>query len=151
MIKNMFNKEDVAEVIQRINQLSPQSKALWGIMSVSKMLAHCCVTYEYIYENKHAKPSPLKQFILRTMVKRKVVNETPYRRSNPTAPDFIIKDERDFEVEKKRLISYIQKTLELGEEHFRDKESLSFGILHVNEWNNMFYKHLNHHLTQFGV
>ena len=43
------------------------------------------------------------------------------------------------------------KTQELGEAHFEGKESHSFGPLNKTEWNNMFYKHADHHLTQFGV
>ena len=34
---------------------------------------------------------------------------------------------------------------------FEGKESNSFGPLTKGEWNNMFYKHLDHHLSQFGV
>ena len=40
---------------------------------------------------------------------------------------------------------------ELGVSYFENKESHSFGRLTIKEWNNMFYKHLEHHLTQFGV
>jgi hypothetical protein len=40
---------------------------------------------------------------------------------------------------------------ELGEEHFDNKDYRSFGRLNVKEWNAMFYKHLDHHLSQFGV
>ena len=49
------------------------------------------------------------------------------------------------------LIQYIQKVQQLGEQHFDGKESLSFGTLNKTEWNNMFYKHIDHHLRQFGV
>ena len=63
----------------------------------------------------------------------------------------IIKETKDFEVEKQRLINYIVKTQQLGENYFDNKESHSFGKLSKIEWNNMFYKHLNHHLTQFGA
>ena len=80
-----------------------------------------------------------------------MVGETPYPRSLGTAPQFIIKGNRDFELEKSRLISYIQKTQELGEKKFEGKESFSFGKLSSKEWNNMFAKHLDHHLSQFGV
>ena len=75
----------------------------------------------------------------------------PYKHNNPTAPQFIIKETKDFDVEKKRLIDFIAKTQELGENHFNNKASNSFGNLNKTEWNNMFYKHLNHHFTQFGV
>ncbi|MFM7017104.1 MAG: hypothetical protein ACKOX3_12335, partial [Bacteroidota bacterium] len=68
-----------------------------------------------------------------------------------TGPQFIIADERVFENEKSRLINHLQKTQQLGEKHFDGMESISFGKLNKTEWNNMFYKHLDHHLSQFGV
>ena len=150
-MKNIFEKSIAEEFVNRINQLKPDSQPLWGKMNVAQMLAHCNVTYELVYEHKHRKPNVLLKFILKTFVKNVVVSETPYKRNNQTAPYFIIKDERKFDLEKKRLIEHIIKTQELGEAHFDKKESHSFGILSVSEWNNMFYKHLDHHLRQFGV
>jgi hypothetical protein len=85
------------------------------------------------------------------IVKKKVVTELPYQHNGQTAPAFIIKEDKNFENEKVRLINYITKTKELGEKHFDNKKSHSFGILSKTEWSNMFYKHLDHHLTQFGV
>jgi hypothetical protein len=80
-----------------------------------------------------------------------VVDEKPYRRSLPTAPAFRIVDEREFEKERARLLGYIQRTAELGESHFHGRDYPSFGSLTKQEWSNLFYKHLDHHLTQFGV
>jgi hypothetical protein len=68
-----------------------------------------------------------------------------------TAPAFIITTEKEFNKEKDRLTSYISRTQQLGEKEFDGKPSLSFGPMTTTEWNNMFYKHLDHHLTQFGV
>jgi hypothetical protein len=45
----------------------------------------------------------------------------------------------------------MKKTQGLGEAHFDGKDSHSFGNLSKSQWNTMFYKHLDHHLTQFGV
>lgn len=73
------------------------------------------------------------------------------KKNNPTAPEFKIVGGRDFEEEKKRLIGYLNRTQKLGRDHFDNKESHSFGKLSADEWNNMFYKHIDHHLTQFGV
>ena len=150
-MKNIFLKEDVSEYIDRINELSPDSKALWGKMSVNQMLAHCNVSYEMVYEDIHKKPNNFIKIVLRLFVKNKVVNEKPYSKNNPTAPQFIVKDERNFEIEKNKLINYIIKTQELGEDTFEGKISHSFGKLSSKEWNNMFAKHLDHHLTQFSV
>lgn len=120
-------------------------------MSVGQMLAHCNVSYELVYQDKHPKPNPLMKFILKLLVKQAVVNEKPYKRNSATGPVFIIKETKDFEAEKQRLIEHLRKTQRLGESHFHGKASHSFGALQGGEWNNMFYKHLDHHLHQFGV
>lgn len=138
-------------VIDRIDQLTTDSNALWGTMNVSQMLAHCCVTYEMAFDNIHSKPNPLMRLVLKWIVKDYVVSEKQYQKSSKTAPAFIIKEEKNFQVEKERLKKYLQKTVEVGPSFFDGKESLSFGKLTIQEWNNMFYKHLDHHLKQFGV
>jgi hypothetical protein len=150
-MKNVFSLTDSNEIINRIGQLTPDTKGLWGKMSVAQMLAHCNVTYEMAYENIHPAPNAFMKFILKLLVKKSVVNEKPYKKSIQTAPAFIIKSDKDFALEKERLVAYIKKTQELGEPYFEGKESLSFGSLNKTEWNNMFFKHLDHHLQQFGV
>jgi hypothetical protein len=150
-MKNVFKKEDSLEIINRINKLTPSTQALWGKMNVGQMLAHCNVTYEFIYTDKHPKPNPFMKLILKLLVKKLVVSDKTYKKNSQTAPAFIITSEKEFESEKSRLIDYIAKTQELGESHFDGKESHSFGVLNKKEWNNMFYKHLDHHLSQFGV
>lgn len=150
-MKNVFDLADSNEILERIAQLTPDTKGLWGKMTVAQMLAHCNVTYEMAYENIHQAPNAFMKFILKLLVKKTVVSETPYKKSTQTAPAFIITTDKNFEVEKERLIQYIQKTQALGASYFEGKESLSFGPLNKTEWNNMFYKHLDHHLQQFGV
>jgi hypothetical protein len=150
-MKNIFTTETTNEIIARINSLTNETQALWGKMHVAQMLAHCSVSYETIYTNKHPKPNAFVKFILKNFIKKYIVNEKPYKKSSQTAPYFIIADERDFEAEKKKLIDYILKTQELGENAFEGKESVSFGSMTKNEWNNMLYKHLDHHLSQFGA
>jgi hypothetical protein len=150
-LPNIFLPEIAEQVIQRIQQLAPDSKPIWGKMTVEEMLAHCNVSYEMVYEDKHPRPSLLMGFILKALVKKVVTSETPYKHNLRTAPQFMIKDRREFEKEKGRLINHIIRTLELGETHFDNKKSHSLGRLTKTEWNNLFYKHLDHHLGQFGV
>lgn len=150
-MKDIFSKDISDEVIRRINMLKPDSKGIWGKMAVGQMLAHCNVTYELMYESKHPKPTGLKKWMIKTFVKNIVVSEKPFKRNSRTAPEFLITSDKDFEKEKNRLQSYITKTQELGRSHYEGKESHSFGKLTANEWNNLFYKHLDHHLQQFGV
>lgn len=150
-LPNIFTQEVAEQIISRIQQLTPASIPLWGTMSVSKMLAHSNVTYEMIYTDKHPKPGFLMKLVLLLMVKKAVVNESPYKRNERTGPAFVIQDEKDFEMEQQRLIDHIRKTQQLGAAYFDGKKYQSFGSLSKTEWNNMLYKHLDHHLSQFGV
>ena len=151
-MQDIFNAKEAQNYIDRINKLSPETKGKWGTMCVDQMLAHCNVTYEMVYEpQKHKAPGGIAKFILKNFVKSKVVGEKSYSQNSPTAPQFKINGDQDFDLEKKRLIGFIQKTQQLGRDAFDGKESFSFGKLKAQEWNNMFAKHLNHHLEQFGV
>jgi Protein of unknown function (DUF1569) len=150
-LPNIFSKSVSDGIIQRINQLKPSSEPQWGTMDVAKMLAHCNVTYEMAFTDKHPKPNFFIKFILKSFVKNTVVNETPYKKNSSTAPQFVMKSEKDFEAEKARLVAHIQQAQQLGEAHFDGLESHSFGTLSKTEWNNMFIKHLEHHLGQFGM
>jgi Protein of unknown function (DUF1569) len=150
-LPNIFTATVADGIVQRINQLTANAQPQWGTMSVGQMLAHCNVTYEMVYEDKHPKPNFLTRLILKLAVKKVVVNDIPYKHNSRTAPQFVIKETKDFEAEKTRLIDFIKKTQQLGENHFEGKESHSFGALTKTEWNNMFYKHLDHHLRQFNV
>ncbi|SDH90981.1 DUF1569 domain-containing protein [Winogradskyella thalassocola] len=150
-MKNIFEKTVTTEVIERINKLEPTTKPIWGKMSSDQMLAHCNVTYELDFEDKHPKPKGFMKWMLKTFIKNTVVSEKPYKKNGRTAPVFLVTNEKDFNIEKDRLVTYITKAQELGSAYFDQKENHSFGKLSKTEWNNMFYKHLDHHLTQFGV
>ncbi|KAA5827330.1 DUF1569 domain-containing protein [Algibacter amylolyticus] len=150
-MKNIFETKETQAVINRINSLSPTAQPLWGKMSVDQMLAHCNVTYEMTFEDIHPKPKGFTKLMLKLFVKNIVVGDKPYKRNSRTAPQFVISDTKNFVEEKARLTDYLWKAQGLGEQHFSGKESHSFGLLSTQEWNNMFYKHLDHHLNQFGV
>lgn len=150
-MKDIFDAHVTAEIIQRIEKLTPTCTPQWGKMNVGQMLAHCNVTYELVFDNKHKPPGGFKRLMLKLFVKSFLVNEKPYKSNAPTAPVFLVTDERVFENEKQRLLKFLDITQKLGRSHFDGKESFSFGKLKAQEWNNMFYKHLDHHLHQFGV
>ena len=150
-MKNIFDAEITQEIIERINNLKPESEALWGTMNASQMLAHCNVTYAMLYDNKFKKISGLKKLIIRTFIKPVVLGEKPFRKNSPTSAIYRMREEKDFEPEKKRLLGYLNKTQKLGAGYFENKESVSFGNLSSKEWNTVFYKHLDHHLNQFGI
>ena len=150
-MENIFEKEVTDGLINRIEKLNPESQPQWGKMSVGQMLAHCSVTYEMVYTDIHPKATGVKKFFLKSVIKRFVCSEKPYPKNAKTGSQFIQTSEKEFEKEKKKLIDFLVQAQKDGEPFYEGKASNSFGVLSVREWNNMFYKHLEHHLQQFGV
>lgn len=148
---NIFQKDTVDQLITRINNFDAQTQPQWGKMNASQMLAHVNVAYEMSLEDIHKRPGAFAKMMIKLFAKSQVCGPKPYPKNGRTAPQFLITDERDFQKEKDRLIAYLNQCQQLGADHFDGKDSHSFGKLTLNEWNTMFYKHLDHHLTQFGL
>lgn len=146
-----FQPADVAAFIARIRHLTPDAQPLWGTMSAPQMLAHCNVTYALIYEPQKSRPPVWVRWLLRRLIKPVVVSAAPYRHNSRTAGYFKVGTDKDFNVERDRLIGFIERTRDLGAAHFAGRESHAFGPLTSAEWDRMFCKHLEHHLAQFGV
>lgn len=153
--KNIFESDGAHSLISRLEQLSPDAQPEWGQMNVAQMLAHCSKPFETVYDpayaQKHPRPNALLRFIIKLVVKPIVVGDKPFKRNARTAPEFVIDDEREFATERERLINFIKQVHEEGAESFHQKENHSFGRLTSDEWSMLFYKHTDHHLTQFGV
>ncbi len=148
---SVFDSATVAELTARINRLTPSTTAQWGKMSVDQMLAHCNVSYDMAYTNQYPKAGGVKRILLNLFVKQAVVGPKPYPRNSPTAPQFRMAGAKNFEQERSKLIAYLTRVQRDGVSGFERRESPSFGPLSAAEWNTLFYKHLDHHLTQFGV
>jgi hypothetical protein len=150
-IPSLFELRTCETLSNRLDALRPESPALWGKMNVAQMLAHCCIPFEQALGLRHDGPNWFMKFLLRNFFKRSMVNEIPYRQNLPTAPSFVIADERMFSDEKARLQSLIARFSEKGPGHFEGRRQISLGPLTASEWNNLMFKHLDHHLRQFGV
>jgi hypothetical protein len=109
-MENVFDAKDAQNYIDRINRLVEDTHGLWGKMTVDQMLAHCCITYEMVYEpEKHKKPGSIAKFILKTFVKPKVVGEKAYPRDSPYSSAVFNTGRKNFHEEKTRLIGFIQR------------------------------------------
>jgi Protein of unknown function (DUF1569) len=69
----------------------------------------------------------------------------------PTAPDFMIKDDRNMAEERTQLISLVEQFHQKNVVGIGNKVHPFFGKLTVEQWGMSMYKHLNHHLEQFRV
>lgn len=149
-MKSLFDTATYNEVMERLNSLTSESQRQWGKMDVAQMLAHLQAAFKVPLSDK---PLP-RMFIGRLlgwMMKSKLYDEKPWGKSLPTAPDFIIKDQRDFETEKQQAIDLITKFYQSGPEKVGNFPHPFFGSFTKEQWGQSMYKHLDHHLHQFAV
>lgn len=151
-LPSIYLQETTDSLAARISALTNETPALWGKMNAGQMLSHCCVAYQQVLGENTDKPGMFMKWLLKTFFKQSMVNEVPYKPNLPTGPTFIrLNQDFDIETEKQNLIAYVQKIQELGPDGLSAKSSLTLGKLTAIEWNNLLYKHIDHHLRQFGV
>ena len=150
-MKNLFDDLKVIEVKARIAQLRPDSQRLWGKMNAPQAVAHCAAGLELAL-GERTPPRMLMGRIIGPLVKPMVFrNDEPLRRNSPTAEGLAIQDERNLATERERLYVMIDRFALAGPEGCTGHPHSFFGRLTPQQWAILMYKHLDHHLRQFGV
>jgi hypothetical protein len=149
-MKNLFEKETIDEVIGRIDRLQPAAQRLWGKMDVAQMMAHCSGALD-MASGKLNPPRMLLGRIIGSFVKPIYTNEKPFSQNNPTDKKLVVSDTRDFAREQERLRSCVRAFHQGGEAGCTRHPHPFFGALTPAEWSRGMYKHLDHHMRQFGV
>jgi hypothetical protein len=86
------------------------------------------------------------------MMKKKLIdNGEDFKHNLPTSKQFKMESDFDFKKEQELLINMVQSVGHKGESAIKMKIHPFFGQMTPNEWGILFYKHLDHHLKQFGV
>ena len=83
--------------------------------------------------------------------KNKLHDDVQWKHGLPTSPQFVIKDERNFEVEKNKLLDVVQRFHTGGPSKVGKFPHPMFGAFTSEQWGRAMWKHLDHHLRQFGV
>src|SRR6476620_2478874 len=147
-LKNLFDPGVKHDILARINKLTLQSKPQWGKMNVAQMLAHLQMPIGSAL-GVYTLPRTLLGKIVGPLVKRGMYNEKPFKRNSPTDPSFVMTGhEKDFEKEKQSITAMIN---DFKEENIKNEIHPFFGRLTKQQWSKAMYKHIDHHLQQFGV
>ncbi len=147
-MKTIFSKDIYEELVHRTEALNPKSKAVWGKMDVAQMLAHLNNSLDNPLGKKPFRDE--SNWILRNVFKSFVLKDAPIRKNAPTAKSFKVVDPKIFDSERKKLLENLKDAHDRGL-HGTYLPHVSFGVLTPEEWGGLFYRHTNHHLSQFGV
>lgn len=146
-VKDLFDPAVKQEIIDRINKLTPDSKAVWGKMNVGQMLTHCQMPIGVAYGTHRLKGSFIIKLI-GPLFKSVLYNSKPYKQGLPTDRSFVITEQKDFSQEKNKLLEMISR---FTEDNITGERHPAFGKLTKEQWSKATWKHLDHHLKQFSV
>jgi hypothetical protein len=150
-MKNLYEPGVAQQVEDRLAQLKTDSPRQFGKMTPAQAVAHCSSAMELALGESR----PPRMFVGRVLgpfVKPMLLgNDKPMRPGAPTAKSLIVADERDFEVERRRLRGLIDRFVSGGPAGCSTHPHTFFGALTPEQWSILMYKHLDHHLRQFGV
>ena len=149
-MKSLFNSDVFKDTVSRIETLQPSASRQWGKMTPARMLEHSARALEMAVGK-----GPQKQVWLGKLIgwtaRKNFVGEKPFSKNGPTGPEFIVHDEPDFAEAKHRLLGLMREFQSKGEAGCDGNVHAFFGRMSGAEWGVTQYKHLDHHLRQFGA
>ena len=150
MKNNLLHSNAANYIIYRVNNLKINAKPQWGEMNATEMLMHCNLCNQQILdEERLGFKTSIKQFLLRILALYLAPNFMKNLKSEPRNDAKGKIDNAYFDKEKEEFIEIINQfpnvTKELTLTH------PAFGNISTKEWGIAAYKHMDHHLRQFGV
>ncbi|GHC49190.1 DUF1569 domain-containing protein [Ulvibacter litoralis] len=147
-MKSIFEADSYKEIRDRLNNLSENSKREWGKMSHGQMLHHCQGPLNIMLEKTDYGMKP--NWFVKLFFKKMMYNDKPFGKNMPTAKFLKESAPKDFKQEKATIESLLEEA-----NAQRDKTDWKphpgFGYYTAQQWGKIQYKHLDHHLRQFGV
>jgi hypothetical protein len=144
----LHDAETRQAIRQRVAALTPMTERRWGKMTVDQMLWHVNCSLENAlgrYDVKDVR-LPLPKSVVKFIVLKLPVRH----KSAQTAPEYVAKGRHDFELERSRCFRLIDElTAKPLDASWRDNAFM--GEMTGTDWSTLQAKHLDHHLTQFGV
>jgi hypothetical protein len=137
-------------ILRRIDALRPDAPRQWGKMDAAQMLAHCALGMEaatgdaVLHSNFMAK-------VIGPLFKGWMLGPKPFSKNSPTHPLLVMKSPYDFQIEKTRLVAVVRKFHDQGPASAAKYKHAFVQKLTGDEWGVLQWKHLDHHLRQFGA
>lgn len=150
-MKTIRNETDRTKLIERLNKLTGDETPAWGKMTAEQMMSHLVQAGDLPFESSVPDRST---FMSRTFVKPLILYVLPMPKEVKISAEM---DQQQkgrkplgFETDRAVLIESMKKLGELSVDH-KCLDHPFFGKMSAKDWANIAYKHIDHHLKQFGV
>lgn len=149
-MNNLFNEADVKALLGRIDKVTAQSVPQWGKMNSAQMMAHCHVLIE-VARGQVVVPQVFIGKLIGGLAKKGALGPKPFSKNSPTDKHFLFPTDVDFAEKKSKLQSSLQLFHDGGPDGCTKHPHPFFGKMTPDEWATLQWKHLDHHLRQFGA
>jgi hypothetical protein len=136
-------------IVARIHTVTPADERQWGKMNAAQMLEHCARPFEATAGRSKPK-RVFMGYIIAPFLKKSYFDGSDFAKNSPTIGDFMVNDDVDFETSKAYLLRNMAEFHAGGAEKCTTHPHAFFGKLTPEQWAIGMYKHLDHHLRQFG-
>lgn len=146
-MKSIWVKADRERLEHRLDILSVNAQPKWGKFTAPQMVTHLNEALRMGLGELPVKPrkTPFKKFPLKQLI----IYALPFPKGAPTAPELLSGEAREWNGEVSRFKDLLSR-FATGS-HTRMPEHPAFGKLSRNAWGRLGYRHIDHHLKQFGV
>lgn len=149
-MKSIFDASAYSEIIDRVELLNEDSTGQWGKMDVAQMLSHCQNPLAVALGRKSLKKPNFFMKMIYKSFKSAMYNDRPWKKNLGTSPEYVVDSNKDFSKEKNALKEILSGFYEMRTQEKWDPHPV-FGQFTQDQWGKLQYKHLDHHLKQFGV
>lgn len=151
-MKTIESPADRAELLARLRALSPSHAARWGRMTPHQMLCHVADTCRMTLGERAV--APVGNAVSRTIIRFVALHTpAPIPKGQRAAPELDAQrggtPPTEFAADRCTLEALLDRCA--ADATIDGREHTFFGRLTRREWGRFHYKHLDHHLRQFGA
>jgi Protein of unknown function (DUF1569) len=153
MMKSLANPIDREQILRRLEVIGPASQRRWGSMSAHQMICHLTDVFRSSMGEKETSRAPRA---VPRLPLRWVALWLPFSWPHgfPARPEW---DQRvggtrpvEFDHDREELLRVIERFTQQPRS-FAWREHAIFGRMTHAEWQRLGYRHIDHHLRQFGA
>jgi hypothetical protein len=149
-MKSMWDGNGPRDIRERVGRLAADRRPAWGAMNAPQMVCHLAESLKMALGELKVVPKrlpirypPLKQFIIYV---------APFPKNVPTAPELLARAPQTWTADLADLQALVDRFAEQGQDPHRAwPDHPAFGRLSRRAWGVLVYRHMDHHLRQFGA
>ena len=142
------NEAQRRELVERLGRLRPEARALWGQLDAARMLCHVADSLDAglgrLAVPLRQGPAVLRHFPMKQLA----LYVIPMPKGAHAPTELLAKAPGDFESDRRQVVESMERSSAasegMGPDHFL------FGAMTMAQWNALQWKHIDHHLRQFG-